>query len=1388
MTELDYPSFYVGRQIRVKVSGVGLYDGVVYSNTVAIQDDPAKLKNVIINQEAQSFSTDMTFIALDIGYGDIPAEFIFEPNDVNAVITIDGKEGNSCILENPADQQQLVVAVTYGGVTNTYYFTLNVETVPESGKLTLDLSNISGITDADVLTADWTAPDGSTGQLTADSTSLTVSADVPYESEVRVYTRHQEAGSEYPDIFQVHLSNDDSDKYDYELPEIKDGNVCGCESCGNAYEFVMDKGDVTYYLENDCYAFPAPKITADWAADGTAVFTVTLPGTESKLPVDTHNTDRYQRIALRLTDENGKYRQDSVFEESAKNYIYLEPENDGDPLSVTSVTIAADNVDPEQDYYVQAYYIPDLRDCPDKYIQSTVKLEARGKIALEPVTFGKTLVDGQYMDLYSNGIITLPMQKNTVTQLDLSFGGNSKYLDKMSCTVENDREDVVTASYVLDGEQPRLVFTPLKTGTAYLTLKASLFDQAVTVIWRVNVVANTVVLKPGLKSKTVTVNPAKTDYTAIQMRTAIHDYSNSLSWEFVGNQREILNKCFDLVQIDSQTLEIRPDWEGINQIGGMNKLASSYKVQLCVRSGETGSYAYTSEFLTMKIDKKLPTVKAGKAKLNSFYSNAETVLNLTASAGRVTKVTIDESKANAKGNVYGSWADIFWDEESGTASVIASKRNFKASGKLYLKVYLEGYSEHTPVSVAVSVSAASTAPKLKLSSSSITMAETGSSFLMQVLSGNGKISLEETGFTKIRLATSYEIAAMSEKERAAYAITTDYIIYQYASLEPNEFILHCNATAKPGKILLYAVIGDDEQQMVPLVLTVKTAKTSTVKFNKKSVVLNSSLGDGSDVQTVRIITSCVNLTIGKEMLSVKDSTGADASDRLQVEFDFQEKSLEISTLENCPDGTYQIELAVPGVKKTAVTKVKVQSTAPVFKLSKTKVTINSLKNEVTEILLTPKTAGYEELESGKINLVLKKNGLILAEETAENGISQDGLKISYSNYISYVSGNQGFRLQTTAALSGVYTLEISYTCPDGSESKPVKLTINVQAPMPTVKPAYTSMTIQEDRVSTQFDLAYTISAKNLYRGSVRYALEDEEGNVVRTSSSSYEDKESGTGYCRFTLTDLQAGENWKLKLWYYADGFTGKEAVVKIKGTTADPTVNISMKGNLDLSKENGGLVTITPKYANYAQQPTFTVKFDVYAKEGGQPITGSSAYVGTGGKLVFSKWFKAELNRYTGTYTLTINQDEGSAYAENLWSAGYTYTIKPYIMINGLSYYGKEMKLNVKQSTLKVTQSAKEVVLCSSDQYDREYIRLTLNDVNAAAIRDVQVAAGSAAGYDVVYYENGLCAIRFLDDTPAAKGGKLKLNIFVDGVSDSGAKVKANAAAQVTVKLVTAE
>jgi len=444
---------------------------------------------------------------------------------------------------------------------------------------------------------------------------------------------------------------------------------------------------------------------------------------------------------------------------------------------------------------------------------------------------------------------------------DLAPAEYSKYLVWSTETISDPNKLAITATPIPVGEDGKIAVSvsAIGEGTGYVYVKVMLGQEEYGLArCRVDVTRRApedMVINAHLDAKTVTSNIHSTKYASFDVifdlvqnnltqlslespaAAALADFELSVVEAHFADAA--VDNLFKLNIVDDRTLEIVPT-EAARANNG-KALKGSYKSAVVVYVN--GEALQTPETITIKVDKKLPSVKATAVKLESFYYGIEAPLVFTSKSGDVVAVEVDESKATSKAPAKPVWLDL--NEDEMTVSVKDSYLGGKYSGKLYLKATVEGYA--TKIPVAVSVSASAKAPKLKLTPNGITVFN-GSDVrtagaVVTLLSGDSKVAFNDVNVTDVYVI---DPAGMAAKDQKTYAAAANYEVVEGSyNAETGTFKVAVKDGKQPvaGKIQLAAVIGDIDGQIVKIAMAVKLhAKAPTLKLGKASVTLNASLG------------------------------------------------------------------------------------------------------------------------------------------------------------------------------------------------------------------------------------------------------------------------------------------------------------------------------------------------------------------------------------------------------------------------------------------------------------------------------------------------------------------------------------------------------------------
>jgi len=607
------------------------------------------------------------------------------------------------------------------------------------------------------------------------------------------------------------------------------------------------------------------------------------------------------------------------------------------------------------------------------------------------------------------------------------------------------------------------LITPLNPGTTYVYAELYVGGYSATAKCRVDVIGESFETEVGhgtahLTATSVTSSVYSTNFATVdfvwdlrdngmQLMVAYPDPEpfierNGVSVEDAYFLDETLHDYFGLGIVDDNTLSIVPL---ANDEASIKAMKSSYKSKIVIVTAD-GEYT-TPETLSIKVDKKLPSVKAASLKLNSFYLNETAKLAFTCKNGEVVFAMPDDENPKAKGVPVPEWLELSGDGLSVT--VKAEHQGKKLSGKLYLLARVDGY--RLPVPVTVSVSAASTAPKVKLSSSSVMVAPNGElsiGILLQLLSGNKKIPFSDLDITH---ATVMPPEMMSEKDKKTYAAGEFYFVDQELGIDPEtgEFAILCTEDqAVAGKILLAFCVGGEESQFITLPLTVKLhTKLPTIKLSKSSVTLNGNLGPGADGAIVELKVTPADFDY-MEFLEIrvfdkqKNDVSPEMTPKFPVFFEQMGNKIGVGLTQYAEPGTtYTVEFGFR-FEGTKPAKLTVKTTAAGEKYMPTltasaKGSIDTSRVSATSITLTPKFKNFNN-QTPNVNYHLDfidKNGELIEDGLFEYYPNPDGTINIFANPEAPIDPTDKYSAIVSASIGtmhGNYWVETA---------KPVKLTV-----------------------------------------------------------------------------------------------------------------------------------------------------------------------------------------------------------------------------------------------------------------------------------------------------------------------------------------------------------
>ena len=740
-----------------------------------------------------------------------------------------------------------------------------------------------------------------------------------------------------------------------------------------------------------------------------------------------------------------------------------------------------------------------------------------------------------------------------------------------------------------------------------------------------------------------------------------------------------------------------------------------------------------SEEMNFTLTASVPKVTAGAVKFNSFIAGDTQPVGFTCKDAVVVGVTLDENKDNP------AW--VVLNEDDSVTLVNEALANNKASGKLYLNVWLEGYC--APAQVTVSVSAAFGAPKLKLDKSTVTLI--------------GRAAYQEpVELTLVSSDKNFDISKVT-------AISVDNDAYTAEYLGAGKFLLDTVKDVTAGKInLLVTIAGGADTVKVPL--TVKIS-APTVKASTTKVTLNTAMGAGMmrDEKTVTFSGNIPEAWYSDVIWEIIAPKGGSA-DMITVESNGN-GMLTIYGNEGIVDGSYKVNVTVGAAKPVAIT-VTAKAAALKLKPSASSATLNlAMGVGADEKFIT--------IASG--NEVYDIVGFGSSTEVSIAGPADGG-----ELYWQMVN-NQLYLTTSENTTVGSYKVTITNTMPGGQQIS-CSLTVKVESKMPTLKP---------DVKSLSLDRTYGIATVNV-AGIDGFAVGE---LVAEPTVDGITVEMIDHDSFAVTVDETLDKKGGKINVYYkLSDTAQTKPVAITVKPVDKI-SVTASVKGNMDMTRPETTTSNFTFKYTGwYAGVHVYEparlpgLYWEVYAANGKQgAITGEqgainnseNGLVATGevgranGIQLEDNWFK---NVSTDPYgvKLQINTDS-EAWAMSQINPKYTYTVAFKLMFdngdedpsNNYTYtFPKTVKLTVKQGSTKFAADTKAVTVEKAQDALSEAFVINGTDkdkVNVADIAMVAVAANKKPNaFAVVETEDGY-AIKVID--PAlAKNGSVKLNIWLEG------------------------
>jgi len=838
-----------------------------------------------------------------------------------------------------------------------------------------------------------------------------------------------------------------------------------------------------------------------------------------------------------------------------------------------------------------------------------------------------------------------------------------------------------------------------------------------------------------------------------------------------------------------------------------------------------GQEYITDQYYTMTIGGTAPKAKVDALKFNSFYQGNQQPVNATSVNGAVLATVVDTSKTKGKVVACPSWLQL---EGGGMMASIINNQltNKKGSGKLYLNVVVDGY--RIPAQVTASASAAYTVPKVKLSETTVTLPANPAKYVnakgLTLMASDKKTDYLSLGITAIRVANSYDLSQMTEKNRQAYSLSK-YFVTDSFSEDTGVFGLKKSAlltgnTLLSGKVLLIATVDGNSNQEIELPLTIKTQDVAkaTIKMDRTKIALNPYLDDaahlqyGTQKEKVKIVPSVSGLDLGSDgvvTIKVTDSKGdGDYSSGLSITKDENTTGIyTIKTNAATTAGTYLVTFTVAGISKPATVSVTVKGTVPTIKFGMKSVTLDRF--------LGIKDESYAKQ---KVDITLSDNSISRTYENFTYAV-KDAKKQDATGAIQVNFNAAGTAMTVTpgsSAATGTYYVEVTYTMPSGKTTTATE-TVKVTGKLPTLKGDRKSVTLNP-HISTKDCVKVKITSPDAYEYVSGGSVTVYEGKKIAEGSTILRSYANGV-LTLFAGSDCKPGTNYKVVFSrqveaYGAKGTASTEITVKIPKASARGKIAISQKvstkGSLDVSRLNSSMQVVTTysgwnadvKYPDGTYEPKVIWSVYAYDKQG-KPyhcdIPGGQ-YAGTDGLVAKSTgtdpaldWFiDGDASPYGVTLKFNPNNDaikylpDSDGFLNLNYQIRYTTIFKDYLGTGNDYSVMSEVKFKVKSGTVKLSSVPNTVVLDRMNRYDSKVVKVQITDKDALDVNITGVAMSGNDCYDasLLYVGGGYAyvAIGWKNDiVPVTiKTGKQTLS-FYTGLNYEG-RLKANGSAVVVV------
>ncbi|MCQ2517817.1 MAG: hypothetical protein MJ119_03560 [Lachnospiraceae bacterium] len=996
---LNLDDSFDGYYLRVRATGSGLYKGTVVSNILGpVIGTPTRIDLLTVNGKNCSFNNANEY-AINVAYQTEEAEIVVTPLLEDATVKINGEAGCKATVSNLlVGKNEFTVSVTAEGETKDfklfiyrneperYEIIISAEALPEG--IVLEAATEDGTKSVSVNKA------GRITYLTAEEgTKLKINVKGSNDSFGVWAVRH---GSNH-------------------VLENLDVNA--------SYSFTANAKE-NFYLDADCFYVKAPQSAkAEWIANKEAGVKVSwnLPG--GSLPQALSGNYAYDYVSADCYDAESGELIATLKDSAGSSFVIFE------------------GMDYRKGYDFEIRYGNDRNlgiipaGLPGKLVEET---GASVSVEKRPSGYEISFLDSEGRKV-TYAALKLNDESESVKVFTTNLPEGTEISgDELRISDAEIADAIVNAS----GE---IVVTAKKVGSTYITFSPVVYGFASTIQFRIDVYdddAEEKISAPRVTKTTLNVNIYSAVTTEDSSLRIFFDGDSTDKITSAEFEDETLNKYFEFAVLDDRTIGLAAndefDFSDKANAAEIKKIKASYKSGIVVKTIKYPEGNKTAA-VTVKVTKKLPTVKAGAVKLNTFFEDATAEVILSSKQGEIESAVIDESKANACPD----WLNF--DEES--KSVTVEGMGIKRSGNLSLLVSVKGYN--TPVAVNAKVTASKTAPKVKLSSKKITVPELSSELInpieLSLASADNKVGLADMNITGVFVGKGSDLDNVPAKNREAYNAGLAFDVKDYDA-ENGSFTIMTNDNAgeilTAGKLMLIAFVDGNKAQRIELPVDIKVATKVTFKA-PKSVTLDLAKGVGEDAAIVKITPSAAGFIPGTYdgfdtdtlKVEIKDAKGKeDRAEELDAMYDEENTALIFkSNLKTVP-GSYKVTITAANNATIPVT-VKTQAALPKYKLSATTVTLN--KNNSADCEFITVKAGNAAFTSSVVSVTDAKGNEIT-----------DNVPVDCKPVESGEDGEEVYKVALTdkAEFGANYKVAFTYTLTDYPSVKSAKVTLTVKVP------------------------------------------------------------------------------------------------------------------------------------------------------------------------------------------------------------------------------------------------------------------------------------------------------------------------------------------------------